>query len=767
MICKKCGNEVSTEVKFCTRCGEPIQVESGLRIEMKTASPTGALVATAETGLSVDAGKGGIGVQQEQVSREKVSRVAPSKPSTTWSAPTREKVNSWAVEQYFTHYEILDSDDSVPDQELNSRIAVLDKRIEQWATHPSDSQLQALGQAAQKRMLDLKNALRDRTSYREVVKKEIHTRAVEKIRRKAFESVKDDRVLQWDEWQPLVRAAADEGVSRQELEQIILALKQQGNLTGVTVSGQEARTILELKNFCNGRSHHLVEIMWNGELERWLNLACQKPELAEAASALKTQYSENKKMGAQVWLWYVGEKRLILQGPAGEEEVSNAQQWVDGVASKRLLSSSSEALEDGRLEKWFEIALERQELIDALKRAKGKGSDGLLKIAEAIKGSVQGHAAIRPFKFGKFSAQSIPELIQLCETQPDDAARLLFDGRFERWIDGVLGEAKLAEDSARVTKSNQKDQRKGLEYFIRLLCDAAEISPYPLIVAHPNLLDLGAIPMGASVSRTITLENAGRGYAWGRIALEPELPGITIPESFDSLSQVDLTLDSVQIVPGEYRGDIVIHAKGVPDACRVPLRFEVLPLTVRISPSSIDMGQVPHGKSREVSVRVDAEPVGGRMLGRAQVVAPANGVRVTKSLDGASCELKVALNTSSLEAGRRYKTSVSIDLNAGSFQVPVEFHTQLRWDIVAMWTAGVSIATGLLMLLCRYALQAFSHSIRGSDGRLSWFLTSGITSGTHPDTDVLVPCGVFAAIAISICALIVFQARKKKRLITK
>lgn len=762
MICKECGGEINAGVKFCNRCGQPIQVETGLRVDVKPASPIGTLVATAETGLSVDAGKGGLGTQREQVSPEKVTLIAPSKTSITWSAPTREKVNSWAVEQYLTHYEILDADDSVPDQELTGRMAVLDKRIEQWATHPSDSQLQALGQAAQKRMLDLKNALRDRTSYREVVKKEIHARAVEKIRRKAWESVKDDRVLQWDEWQPLVRAAADEAVSREELEDIILALKQQGHLTGVTVAGQEARTILELRNFCDGRSNHLVEIMWNGELERWLTLACVKPELAESARALKARYAQNKKLGAQIWLWGVGEKRLILQGPAGEEEVSNAQQWVDGIASKRLLSSSSEALEDGRLEKWFEIAIERQELIDPLSRAKGKGPDGLVKIAEAIRGSVQGHAAIRPFKFGKFSAQSIPELIQLCETQPDDAERLLFDGRFERWIDGVLGEAKLAEDTARVTKSNQKDQRKGLEYFIRLLCDTAEISPYPLIVAHPSVLDLGAIPMGATVSRTITLENAGRGYAWGRIALEPELPGITIPKSFDSLSQLDLALDSVQIVPGEYRGDIIIHAEGVPDACRVPLRLEVLPLTVRISPSSIDMGQVPQGKSREVSVRVDAEPVGGRMLGRAKVVSPANGVRITKSIDGASCELKVALNTSSLEAGRRYKTSVSIDLNAGSFQVPVEFHTQLRWDIVAMWTAGVSIAAGLLMLLSRYALQAYSRSIRGSDGRLSWFLTSEITSGNHPDTDVLVPCGVFAAIAISICALIVFQTRKKK-----
>lgn len=756
MTCQKCGSDVSSGMKFCTRCGEVLGEQTGLRVDTKATSNTAFVVAEAESGLSIEASKSAAAAARPE---PQVRRSPSAPPATTWPGPGKEKLKAWAIELSATHYELLDADESLPDDELNNRIEVLSKRIESWANNPADSALQAIGQAGQKRLLDLTKALAVRASYHDALKVELHARGVERIRKRAWESVKDDRVLQWDEWQSLARSAADEKVSRQELEQIILALKQQGMLTGVTVNGQEARTLLELRNACNGRSQELVEIMWNGELERWLERACDKPELAARAGSLKTEYPQNKQLGAQIWLWAVGEKRIVLRGPGGEEEVGNVQQWMDGVSSKRLLNSSLEALEDGRLEKWFAIALDRHELIEIVTKAKGKGADGLARVVDAIKGSGSMHGAVRPFKFGKFAAYSVVELIQLCEAQPDDGQRLLFDGRFERWIDGVLGEAKLAEETAKVTKSNQKDQHKGLEYFIRLLCDAAEISPYPLIVAHPNILDLGAIPMGASVSRTITLENAGRGYAWGRIALEPELPGIAIPERFDSLSQVDLTLDSVQITPGEYRGDIIIHAEGVPDACRVPLRFEVLPLTVRISPSSIDMGQVPHGKSREVSVRVDAQPVGARMLGRARVGSPANGVSVTKLLDGAACDLKVKLNTSLLEAGRRYKTSVSIDLNAGSFQVPIEFHTQLRWDIVAMWTVGVSVVTGLLMLLCRYGLAAAGYALRGGAGRLSGWLLS---YGDHQDTDVLVPCGLIAVVTLAIIAGIITRRLERK-----
>jgi hypothetical protein len=754
MTCQKCASEVRVGIKFCNRCGEPVEVQTGLRLDAPPASKTTVIVAAVESGLSVETAKSTVATSPEPYKRS-----APPPPSTTWPAPTREKVSTWAVEHYSTHYEILDADESLTDQELNNRILVLEKRIEQWATHPSDSQLQALGQEGQKRLLDLKKALADRASYRETLKVEIHTRAVEKIRKKVWDSVKDDRVLQWDEWQPLLRAAVDEGVSRPELEEIIFALKQQGILTGVMVAGQEARTVLELRNFCNGRSHHLVEIMWNGDLERWLNLACVKPELAESASALKVQYSQSKELGAQVWLWVVGEKRIIFSGPGGEEEVGNVQQWVDGISSKRLLNASVEALEDGRLEKWFHVALDRPELIEIVTKAKGKGLDGLAKVVDAIRGSGSAHEAVRPFKFGKFAAYSVVDLIQLCEAQPDDGQRLLFDGRFERWIDGVLGEAKLAEETARVTKANQHDQRKGLEHFVRLLCENAEINPYPLLVAHPNIVEMGAIPMGASIWASVTLENVGRGYAWGEIALEQEMPGVTVPVSFDGLNRVDIALDSVHVVPGTYQGDLIIHASGVPEPCRVPIRFEVLALAVTINPLAIDIGQVPHGKSREISVRVNSAPTGGRMLGRARITSPASGLRVTKSVDGESCELRVMLDTSALEAGRRYKTSMAIDLNAGAFQIPIEFQTQLRWDIVAMWTAGISIGTGLLMLLSRYALAAGGYALRGGEGRLSTWLYYG----DHQDTDVLVPCGAIAAVALAIIAVIIISRRRKKK----
>src|SRR6185295_177645 len=186
MTCQKCASEVRVGIKFCPRCGQPVEVQTGVRVEAAPAPKTTVIVAAVESGLSVETAKSAVATPPEPQKRS-----AAPHPSSTWPPPGREKVSAWAVEHYSTHYEILDADESLPDQELKGRVVVLEKRIEQWATHPSDSQLQALGQAGQKRLLDLKNVLADRKSYHEGLRLEIHLRAVEKIRRKAWDSVKD------------------------------------------------------------------------------------------------------------------------------------------------------------------------------------------------------------------------------------------------------------------------------------------------------------------------------------------------------------------------------------------------------------------------------------------------------------------------------------------------------------------------------------------------------------------------------------------------
>ena len=39
MFCKKCGSEISNNVKFCTTCGAPVEIPTVAQAPLKTAEP--------------------------------------------------------------------------------------------------------------------------------------------------------------------------------------------------------------------------------------------------------------------------------------------------------------------------------------------------------------------------------------------------------------------------------------------------------------------------------------------------------------------------------------------------------------------------------------------------------------------------------------------------------------------------------------------------------------------------------------------------------
>jgi hypothetical protein len=96
-----------------------------------------------------------------------------------------------------------------------------------------------------------------------------------------------------------------------------------------------------------------------------------------------------------------------------------------------------------------------------------------------------------------------------------------------------------------------------------------------------------------------------------------------------------------------------------------------------------------------------------------------------------------------LEAGRKYRTNLALNTNAGVFALPVQFQTQIRWDVVVLWTLGVAALVGLLMFLSRYALASAGY-----------ILASWVTSyGSEPSVELLLPCGIFALVVSGAIAL--------------
>lgn len=193
--------------------------------------------------------------------------------------------------------------------------------------------------------------------------------------------------------------------------------------------------------------------------------------------------------------------------------------------------------------------------------------------------------ATNPFKFKSGEAFSIIDLVKLCDKYWDEAEDYLFNGYLESWLGGSLGEAAIAKEARGIVSSYANEKRKGLELFVRELCKKVDVDPYPNLVAQPSRVDFGRQPVEAKVAERIRLKNLGRGFAWGSVAIEPNLSGVSVTSKFDgSNDQLEIQLDTRNVLPGKYRSQIVIKSEAVPansQICQVPLKYKVVPAVTR------------------------------------------------------------------------------------------------------------------------------------------------------------------------------------------
>lgn len=666
-----------------------------------------------------------------------------------WS-PTKARVESWAVAGELNHYEVLDVDEATPDEEVQARIQLLDARLERWAGDGMDANAQRIGSSGKYRLFDLREALRDRALYGKEVARQRHERALRRIREEIRQYVERDQTLQWGEWTGLKNRARDAGLNDSELEEILRGFREQGVLTGLEIEGREIRSLTELRLLCDGRGEPLVEPMWGGKLEDWLKRAAEKPELAEQVRQVRAEYDGQRVSGACLILWEIGERRLVLKSDAGGEGFEGLRRWVLAVKNEGYEAASLEALKDRRLENWLGRVLHLDELSEVAARQRGRGRAGLEEILKHV--APRQEQTGPPFTFVQRKAYDLADLIACCDEFPEEAAQYLYNEYFERWL-APRGEAPLALRARQLRKEYEGREPEGLEMFVRSLCSNVGVAPYPRLVSESEGVELGALPVGRGAEAVLTFENRGRGYGWGSVTLEPELPGLKVSGGFDSHdASVELRLDTLRVSPGAYRGEVVVTLEGVPEQLRVPVGYQVAPLQVQTEPSGLYFGKILHGKAQRAGLRVTCTPRDGRLRGRARIEPAVAGVSVSGRLDGAASDLQVDVNTLELEPGRRYQTFVKLDTNVGGFEVPVSFEAALRWDIVAGWTVGASLAAGILMLLTRLALA-------GGDSRLSgWFL-----SYSDASTGVLVSSGVFAAVVVAASALLIYLKVLKGR----
>ncbi|HLL76015.1 MAG TPA: hypothetical protein VK421_12225, partial [Pyrinomonadaceae bacterium] len=398
MKCRKCTREFLDGLDQCPYCRT--SARPGGRIATKERGRVAMLGDLFERGVQGEDARPGPGADDTLSGLKlepdrKPGRAEPPPrpgPETTggtaaagghW-APTKARIESWAVTRELNHYEVLDIDEATPDEEVEARIQLLDARLERWAGDGMDANAQRIGSSGKYRLFELREALKDRALYGKEVARERHERALRRIREEIRQYVERDNTLQWGEWTGLKNRAHDEDVSDAELEEILRDFRAQGVLTGLEIEEREVRSLTELRLLCDGRGEPLVEPMWSGRLEEWLERAAQKPELAEQVRQVKAEYDGQRVSGACSVLWEIGERRLVLKSDAGSEGFESLRRWVQAVRKEGYEAASLEALKDRRLENWLGRVLHLDELSEVAAKQRDRGAAGLQEILKYV-----------------------------------------------------------------------------------------------------------------------------------------------------------------------------------------------------------------------------------------------------------------------------------------------------------------------------------------------------------------------------------------------
>ncbi|BAZ10917.1 TPR repeat-containing protein [Calothrix sp. NIES-4071] len=308
------------------------------------------------------------------------------------------------------------------------------------------------------------------------------------------------------------------------------------------------------------------------------------------------------------------------------------------------------------------------------------------------------------FNFKNGEASSVTELITLCDQYPEEAQEYLFINYLEDWLKRE-GKNDLAILSRKIVSSYQTEKRRGLEMFVRGMCESIEQDPYPKIFFEPNEIDFGEMPVGYQKSFHLKITNQGRGFAWGDVIPNGNIPGIKVYNKFDSHSKIfDIDLDTFELYPGNYYGYIEIILGNINQKLRFYIKYIVVALKVGIEPSQLNLGRIAHGShSIPKLLKVTIEPSDAKIKAFASThntylqVAPSN-------FESSSLELSLTIDTTSLEAGL-YRDRIYLKINNSQFQVPVSFRKPFRWDVIYKWTTIISIPIGLFMYCIRYVLD--------------------------------------------------------------
>ncbi|MBD2409478.1 hypothetical protein FACHB389_36160 [Nostoc calcicola FACHB-389] len=306
------------------------------------------------------------------------------------------------------------------------------------------------------------------------------------------------------------------------------------------------------------------------------------------------------------------------------------------------------------------------------------------------------------FKFTHGEASNISELITLCDNYPEEGKYNLFNGYLEQWLVAHLGKTDLANISHDIQNKYHKDERKGLEIFVRHLCISEGIDPISKISLDPDRLEFGEIPVGFRENVEVIIINEGRGFIWGDIILDPIIPGLSIPQQFNYLNyrKINIILDTIDVEPGTYNSNLILTLEELSIPLIIPISYDVRNLTLYIQPEEVDLGIIKHMSSKRYInffLKVNCDSPNGRIKGT--IMNKLYYIKVDpKKFEGSSLTFSLTLDTSHLSDSSLYMDEISLITNIGKYQIPVKFKTGKSLDnIIGMIVFAIVVIATLIL----------------------------------------------------------------------
>jgi hypothetical protein len=362
-------------------------------------------------------------------------------------------------------------------------------------------------------------------------------------------------------------------------------------------------------------------------------------------------------------------------------------------------------------------------------------------------------AQIPPIRIGPAAAQTIDDLIDLCDAHPEAARKSFYNGYVDQWVGGNYGDTDLAHELAEIRQGTGSGRARavGLERAVRALSRHAGRPSTPQITLSRASIDLGPCAFGQQVGADISIRNASPRRMWGAVHLEGSVPGVTVTDRIAiGGDEIQLTLNTTEVEPGAYAGQVVLVEGGTATRHTVDLSYTVEPAQFSVEPESLHLGAL--GGRRDATVTVATDPTAAVShlsaqwadawdpSARASTGQEKDWRPVSEDVtrDDGVMTLDLTVHAKDVRDRRSYTNAIDVSLpNGQAVRIPFSFRRPWRYVVPASVVAG-AVVFGSLFSVSREVMAEEAPVFR------DWVLAPSL----HPDV-------VLAAAAFTLVLMLV------------